>query len=48
MNATHLSDSVLFTRLVVFSIIPFFLIVGLVGNMFVIYIYMHGNPRKAM
>ncbi|XP_029651247.1 neuromedin-U receptor 2-like [Octopus sinensis] len=46
MNATHLSDPVLFTRLLVFSIIPFFLIVGLVGNIFVIYIYARQSQKS--
>uniref|UniRef100_A0A0L8HEG3 G-protein coupled receptors family 1 profile domain-containing protein n=1 Tax=Octopus bimaculoides TaxID=37653 RepID=A0A0L8HEG3_OCTBM len=39
MNATQLSDPVMFSKFVVFSIIPFFLIMGLIGNMFVVYIY---------
>uniref|UniRef100_A0A0L8IC78 G-protein coupled receptors family 1 profile domain-containing protein n=1 Tax=Octopus bimaculoides TaxID=37653 RepID=A0A0L8IC78_OCTBM len=46
MNATHLSDPVMFSRLVVFSIIPFFLIVGLIGNMFVIYIYVRQSQKS--
>eukprot|EP00106_Octopus_bimaculoides_P003750 XP_014771192.1 PREDICTED: neuromedin-U receptor 2-like [Octopus bimaculoides] len=46
MNVTHLSDPVLFSRLVVFSIIPVFLMVGLVGNIFVVYIYVQ-QPKKS-
>ncbi|XP_052824919.1 neuropeptide FF receptor 2-like [Octopus bimaculoides] len=46
MNATHLSDPVLLSRLVVFSIIPFFLIVGLVGNIFVVYIYVRQSKKS--
>ncbi|XP_029638003.1 neuropeptide Y receptor type 6-like [Octopus sinensis] len=46
MNATHLSDPVSISRLIVFSIIPFFLIVGLVGNIFVIYIYARQSQKS--
>ncbi|XP_052824920.1 neuropeptide FF receptor 2-like [Octopus bimaculoides] len=46
MNETHLSDPVMFSRLVVFSIIPFFLIVGLIGNMFVVYIYARQSQKS--
>ncbi|XP_036359573.1 neuropeptide FF receptor 2-like [Octopus sinensis] len=46
MNATHLSDPILNSRLVVFSIIPFFLIVGLVGNIFVVYIYARQSQKS--
>ncbi|XP_036359590.1 melatonin receptor type 1B-B-like [Octopus sinensis] len=46
MNATHLSDPVLISRLIVFSMIPFFLIVGLVGNIFVIYIYARQSQKS--
>uniref|UniRef100_A0A0L8HM69 G-protein coupled receptors family 1 profile domain-containing protein n=1 Tax=Octopus bimaculoides TaxID=37653 RepID=A0A0L8HM69_OCTBM len=46
MNATHLSDPVLLSRLVVFSIIPFFLIVGLIGNTFVVYIYVRQSQKS--
>ncbi|XP_036359574.1 neuropeptide Y receptor type 1-like [Octopus sinensis] len=46
MNATHLSDPVLFTRLIVFSLIPLFLIVGLIGNIFVIYIYARQSKKS--
>ncbi|XP_014790998.1 neuropeptide Y receptor type 6 [Octopus bimaculoides] len=46
MNATHLSDPVLFSRLVVFSIIPVFLSVGLIGNIFVIYIYARQSQKS--
>eukprot|EP00106_Octopus_bimaculoides_P023008 XP_014790450.1 PREDICTED: neuropeptide Y receptor type 6-like [Octopus bimaculoides] len=46
MNATHLSDPVIFSRLVAFSIIPVFLIVGFICNIFVVYIYAQ-QPKKS-
>eukprot|EP00106_Octopus_bimaculoides_P003746 XP_014771188.1 PREDICTED: neuropeptide FF receptor 1-like [Octopus bimaculoides] len=46
MNATLFTNPVIFSRLVVLSIIPFFLITGLIGNMIVAYIYARQSQKS--